>query len=480
MSQPDQLLLRYTGHPLVDVGVATITSFANKEDPAEVTQDDLDSIASYMERQYTRNPMKSFLSVVFPNSGFTQPAFDKHPAKRTAYAHKVLRAWQHEPALPGEQCVFFGTPATLRAHREMIPLIGSIEGFNFYAGGVAGLPVSADALLAIHAFPLGCMNCGGRILLLHSEHTYLTHICAARALERNRRYLDMASHGDKYTKASYPRTQIINQLVASEQDRRDLGICSVTAYHLTNYGTNPGIDFYHLPQQIIAFLYEASDAAYRQAWRRLVQRAWEGGDGRSIEPPSRDDVGLPARRNVLYEDLFTLPMDAHRFLRTYLLRRPVIERTSKDDQRRTYRLATELDMVSWPLTRLFIERILNVDNERIDAIRAMADRLAEYIQRENDRRLFQAFLHGGNRWGDYQELRNRLIAADHTSARTGTLLFTLDEFTSVFYSDDDAFWWLIARDLVLIRLIEQLHHAGWIGPQSDILERTETTEVEAE
>lgn len=471
--------LHYTGHPLLDVGVATITAFAAKEDPADLTEDDLHAIADYLKKHYSQNPMKSFLTAVFPNSGFTQPAFDKQPAKRAAYAESVLRAWQHEPALPDETCVFFGTPATMRAYRDKIPLIGPTKGFNFYAGGDAGLPVSAEALLAIQAFPLGCMKCEGRLLLLHSDHHDLTYTFVLETLNANRSYLNMASQGDKYPGARYPRTQIISRLIEAEQERRDIGHCSLTAYHLTNFGQNPDIALYHLPQQIIAFIHDASDAAYRPAWNRLVQRGWVGGDGRTTAPPDRDDAGRPARRNVLYEDLFPLPADAHRFLRTYLLRTPRIQKTSKDDQRRTYHLASELDMVSWPLANLFLERILNVDKDRIEAIQTMADRIAAYIRKENDRDLLRAFLMGRSEWKGLYNLQNRLIKADYNAAKQGDLIFTLEEFTSVFYNSEDRFWWIIARDLVLIRIIEQLHHSGWFKSNLDVLEQTETPEPES-
>src|SRR5258708_16178259 len=104
-------MLKYTGPPLIDVGVATITAFSDKSNPADVTADDLNAVAAYIEREYVKNPMKSFLTVVFPNSGFTQPAFDKQPEKRAAYATLVLRGWREDTVTIGDRCVFFDTPS---------------------------------------------------------------------------------------------------------------------------------------------------------------------------------------------------------------------------------------------------------------------------------------------------------------------------------------------------------------------------------
>lgn len=41
--------LQYTGHPLFDIGLATITAFARKDDPADLTLDDLNKVADYIE-----------------------------------------------------------------------------------------------------------------------------------------------------------------------------------------------------------------------------------------------------------------------------------------------------------------------------------------------------------------------------------------------------------------------------------------------
>ncbi len=452
-------MLRYTGHPLIDVGVAVITAYADKTDPADVTEDDLAKIAAYIEREYGKNPMKSFLSVIFPNSGFTQPAFDKQPEKRAAYARSMLLGWRGETPVLDERCVFFDIPAISRVYRETIPLIGAESGYNFYAEGTSGLPVSGLALLAIQAFPLGGVKCSGRVLIMHAEDPELTYFFAAQALRTNLRYLSLAAQADKYDDAKYPRTQIIERVVRAESMRNDEDAGSVTAYHLTNYGTNAAVDIYYLPLQITRFLADVTDATYRSAWQRLVNRAWEGNEAE----PERDTFGLPARRNVLYEDLFALPRDARRFLRTYILRMPRV-RKSKDDPRVGYHLLYELDMVSWPLTTLFLKEVMNVDETRIEAIRAMADRLADYIDEQGDQRLFRTLLYGGSRGQDYQELRTRLIRADYDQVARQGPLFTMDDFLAVFENSDSQYTWLLARDLLLIRIIERLHERGKISP----------------
>lgn len=475
-------MLKYTGHPLVDVGVATITAFAKKSNPADITEDDLAQIADFIAAEYGKNPMRSFLTVIFPNSGFTQPAFFTQPAKRAAYADEVLRSWRQDVPPTDDRCVFYGTPAKRRVYRETLPLIGALSAFNFYPDGVSGLPISGEALLAIQAFPLGCLKCSGRVLMLHADDPALTLEFARNALKLNRRYLNLAAQADKYADTKHPRTQIITQLIKAEGIRRDSDQPpSITAYHLTNYGTNAAVDIFHLPLQIIDFLWSATEATYRQVWHQIVQRGWEHAPTGTGESTEHDEFGLPARRNVLFEDLFALPREAHRFLRTYLLRTPQIERFVKDNQRRSYGLARELNLVTWPLTRLFMEKVMNVEHERIETIRTIADRIADYIRTENDLRLFRLFLYGGSKGQDYQELRTRLIRADYASARSGEPLFSVDEFIATFENTDDRFWWLMARDLILIRMIERLHAQGWVAAHAAAINppNDEDTEEEA-
>ena len=197
-------MLKYTGHALVDVGVATITAFSGKQRPEELTERDLDNIADYIETEYVRNPLKSFLTVAFPNSGFTQPAYEKQPQKRRIYAERVLRSYRADAPRLEVPCVFTGEPAVAvsfdvkgelkpgHTFRQHIPLITGEGVINFHPYGVMGLPVSGEAMLALQAFPLGCAKCGGRLLAVHSDNEEITLHFAASFLESNRRALQLA------------------------------------------------------------------------------------------------------------------------------------------------------------------------------------------------------------------------------------------------------------------------------------------------
>jgi CRISPR-associated protein Cst1 len=63
-------MLFYTGHPLYDIGVATVTAFSDKTDPRSVAVDDLARVADWIEREYVRDPLKSFLGVAFTTNAW--------------------------------------------------------------------------------------------------------------------------------------------------------------------------------------------------------------------------------------------------------------------------------------------------------------------------------------------------------------------------------------------------------------------------
>lgn len=491
-------MLRYTGHPLYDIGVATITTFARKSDPRQLNEADLASVADYITLEYTRQPLKSFLTVAFPNSGFTQPAFEKTPERRLDYAARVLRSYQAGVPILGETCVFTGDPAVAiafgdkeglplgRAFRQHIPLLTGEDVINFHPYGDAGIPISGNALLALQAFPLGCAKVAGRLLAVHSDNESLLLHFASSFLTQNRRLIQLAQQAgsSKLEEARYSqRTLLVDTLLKADrmqrEARQDEMPFSLTAYHLTNSGQGVDLDIYYLPLQITGFLREMLQAEYRDDWSVIVRRAWQ------VAPPRKGGKQaveeFQPHRNYLYEDVFGLPDNAHEFLRTYFLRVAWrFARTDQGDPRGGYSSKNEAGLVSWRIAARFLRRVMNMEKDRIEEIRNLGDQLAEYVNGENDRRFFRSFFAERR----YDNFRTALIKANVAHVRRGNPpLITLDPYIEVFEAGDEVARsdWQLARDLVLIRMIERLHHKGWLGANADAIpaDSEETTETAA-
>lgn len=471
-------MLNFTGHPLYDVGLATIVAFNKKRKPEELTKLDLEKIAQYMVDNYIVDPLKSFLTVAFPNSGFTNPSI-KDQNKRKEYAQRLFFSYRNMSQNNDLTCVFTGMSAAAisfsdntlpgKAYRQHVPLITGEGIINFYPWGDAGLPVSGEALLAIHAFPLGCAKCDGKLLAVHSDNSELMIDFAYEFLDYNIKAISLAQQsGDKKLKEAdaSAKTLLIKTLLKVEQNRieeiSENRPASVTAYHLSNLGANPSLEIYHLPLEIVDFLGQALGTEYRSEWNKIIERGWWITQSKVTKKKNKEieatEVSL--RRNVLYEDLFKLPQNASDFVRVYFLRIPDIHR-SKNDPRTTYSLRDECGLVSWKITELFLRRVLNMDREKIERIKELGSRLADYVLEENDKKFFNdLFSHR------YDRFRLNLIKANLSTVKKGKEpLITLDPYITIF---EDGFEiaspdWRLSRDLVLIKIIEELYKKGWLA-----------------
>src|ERR1039458_3389440 len=92
------IAMDWTGHALVDVGIAAVCAMTGKEDPTRLTLEDLDAAADEMERYYFSGALTSYLTCVFMNSEYVQPgAGAKKTETRKRYADRVLRAHRSKP-----------------------------------------------------------------------------------------------------------------------------------------------------------------------------------------------------------------------------------------------------------------------------------------------------------------------------------------------------------------------------------------------
>jgi CRISPR-associated protein Cst1 len=453
--------------------------------------EDLEAIASYMEENYVVDPLKSFLTVAFPNSGFTQPAYDKAPEKRKIYAKKVLWSFQADTPISSEKCIYTGKPAVGlsldvknelppgRTYRQHIPLVTGEDVINFHPYGDAGLPVSGEALLAIQAFPLGCAKVGGRLLAVHSDDSSFAYRFAKHFLTENRKAILAAQQAGEKKLAEPPRrvaTLLIETLLELERERNEVQKdeehpVSVTAYHLSNSGQGIALDIYYLPLEITDFLRVAITPRYITSWEKLKARGWEIVEGkRSKKKDGVEEVQQP-RFNVLYEDLFRLPDEASQFIRRYFLRRPVRNKIP-GDPRAGYSLLNEANLVSWDLTQLFLEKVVSMDKNRIEQIRKLGDVLAEYVNNENDRKFFHSFLTVKR----YDNLRASLIRLNVARMKNyQDPVVSFDQYIEIFEQGEELPYsdWRLARDLVLIRMVERLHGLGWIEANKESLPDTE-------
>jgi len=119
-----------------------------------------------------------------------------------------------------------------------------------------------------------------------------------------------------------------------------------------------------------------------------------------------------------------------------------------------------------------------MDKEHIEQIRSMGDRLADYVSGQNDRRFFREFFSVQR----YDYFRTALIKANLAHVRRGNPpIITLDPYIEVFEEGSELARsdWRLARDLVLIRMVERLYEQGWLGSNVDAIPEFIEQETEA-
>jgi CRISPR-associated protein Cst1 len=418
-------VLQFTGHALVDVGIATLTALARRAEPDQVSPADLESAADYLARLYVMpGPMRNFAcGSVFHNAGYTSsPDADR----QRAYCARVLESWRADaPTLPGEACLFCGRPAAYRATRQEVPLLNGLNVFNFGPAGQAGIPICGLCSLAVQALPLGCVKSGRGLIAAHSDDPELTLQLAKAALDRT---LEALSLPDAESLPGYPyeRTRLVELLIGwlarAERAGRDRDFpASLTGYFFTN-GQSPSVRIYPLTANVIGFLervHHHPDQSLTAVWNRAVARTWIA--------TKRAETDPSLQKNQLYEAIVSLPEQAGQFLRSFLL-----------------------PTRHWGLVALFAEKVMDMDPERIELLRTLGARFADYAR---DRR---AFFYQFSREENYAKWRRLLLrAADDHARFTGQTLISMDEFVEAFTAPvGEINDWRLARDLVTLALID--------------------------
>ena len=498
--KPELANIRFTGHALVDVGVAGLCAFAKKKRPEELTLDDLDRASEWLTKVYYERRLNSYLTCVFMNASFVQPK--EGDGKREAFKRQYLaahRAAPH-PDVAGLRCIFSQEPATSPLVRTHFPLFSAEGVLNFRPNGTAFLPVAGPFVVAIMFLPMACRRSEGRMLAVHADAPSLTLAFARRYLEDNRRLLalplpeekavvhpefareqpmwDGTKKRNKFADAKGPRSLVVNDLteLAGEVGIDEVdGPTSLDAYLVSNSGQGPSLDVFNVPSGVAAFVLKAAAPSTAAAWKAVSSRFQRLNEKKDDEakgagkkaPRGKAADPVPGRagwsKNWAFEELCDV-FDAgftDRARAAAWLSRHVLGRIHQKSGQPRYRDGSARQ---WELAALFMKEVLGMNTGRIDAIKTFADKLAEWINQKRDKKLFNAIL-----FEKLSELEHRLRTVQHESAKSagGTLLFGLDEYRNVWlHEDGDRF---LVRDLISIRVVETLHQKNWFRDNLDIV-----------
>lgn len=535
VSTKEKAILEWTGHPLVDVGIATVCAMAKNSDPRDLTLKDLDEVADEMAEYYFGGVMTAYNACVFTMNAYDNPTAGED--KRREYENRVLRAHRYpgDKGVSGLRCPFSGEPATHLIERRQMPMLTGEGILNFYPAGREGLPIAGPYLTAVQALPLGGRRAEGKLLIVHSDLPEMTLAFARRYLDDNRRILGLAKAGrlpsgdgpsllldreqgawdTQKKRPKYPDAKSAGTLIASDL----MNICqqaagkgderhhfSVTAYWLSNSGQGPSLEFFHLPSQVVRFLRLATMAPYGKRWKVVVARGWQdprgkgsteseetaGRGNKRSRAKSRESVAVPGgpgrSRNDILADLFSIYENgfvnlrsAVMFIRRHLLRKGTsfVRDSMKRQLGGMESGLRDPEAIDWELTSLFLKEVMGVDERYVSAVKRFADGLADCIDRNNDKPLFRSIVYSRRPW----DLRSALTRAQRNQARErNELLFGVEDYLDVFEAEEAVGKsdWSLARDLVSIRLVEELHRRGFFEKAENKELLIDSEEVAAE
>ena len=440
--------LRYTGHALVDAGVAAITVHAGQDDPRQVTADDLEAFVAECLDLYPQKAVSSYLDVIFTGN-YLHKSLKTLPDQRRRLAEADRLGIFRLP--PGEHlppCVFCGRPGVHLGSRLMVPLASGEDTVNFYPQGRAGLSLCGLCALALQALPWGAPCVEGRQMLVldtQDRELLLSLVRRWQSALRRRAALGAAETAEK--KATFPalRPWLIEELAQLEADRRGSQDMSLVAYRINNFGQSARVKRYELPGSVVRLVRRSLTARFRPVWDLLSRRGQRGNS-----------------QNRFYEVLWDLPDGVGRLVRQVLL--PAVEA-----------VPDALPPSWWEWCAMMLEEVVWVEPRRVELIRTLGDALAEEVRSQNDRRLLDQ-VRRGDRYGAVRALLIR-VSGRRLGRGEGPLL-GLDDFLTVFEEGDAAtrLDWRLAWDLVSLRLLERLYETGWVREHRDAL--TAATEEE--
>jgi CRISPR-associated protein Cst1 len=463
-------MLRYTGNPYVDAGVAVLELRLQKS-CNDFTLEDLALQAKDIEREYTKQLWKSYLTVHLPNCAWTQK--DLSSEKNQAYLSKVLESYKSSFPELDRKCAFCGRPAKIFADRRYVPLLTGETVMSSGPSGIPGLPVCGWCVFAVHFYPFATLKVEGRPLFWWVSDPRWTFRLTKIFHQKLAHVLAMSS--DELAKLRWPNTQLLQaareaiEAIQSPNFAPAPQLLDITGIHATNYGTDPTFEELRVPRGLLEFWRQAGTYP---AYRAIESRSWETEKSKlsakkkkaknaNSEAPKEEPAALPSeftRRNYLYESLgdafrsSNYRESAKRVAAQYFLRRN----------------GKRVEPGIIEVTELFLEKVAGMDRTRLDAIREIADHIVDHlIIGAGEQKAAGQLIRRKLRLGEFLQFLSyiqRKLSAQHKPLQWEKVLVAL----SIESNDDRTAsdYWLV-QELILIRLYERLANSPALAELPD-------------
>ena len=464
------------GNPFVDAGVCGICEWLGRSvQPEQITKDDLKQVVD--DYVPLAEHWEKWGSIFTLNSLVTQPSIKKD--ERAPHFKEMLLDYIVNVKELGQvgDCMGCGRRdigTTPLLDRTGIPLTGGKHS-NFFPVFSEGAGYCPACSLAIQFLPLSLVATGkngGSFLMLHSKSWELMRIWTITCIEGvNQRFAQQSGGCFKpdYENSRNGLFYMVREMIIELEEMQlydeiaDQDV-SMEIYSFTNSGQYPNVEIFYIPSPVFKFLCDAEQNPHKDAWHEIVKNGY--GRGKSEKDYKKS-------RNRVYEYLLE-----GRSIRGFFLN----HRTQKHRG-------------NWKLLSLYLQKVRNMNPERIGKIKHVGDLIAESIHKSGNRGKRQ--LHDLADAKTYAECRSVLLRVFEDRIykhKEPEPLFSFEDCVEyIFISSDDAqswsdelddgeldeeqkeqlihsmsenvTFWRETRDLLLFRIYEKLH--SWLTEQED-------------
>lgn len=435
------------GNPFVDSGVSAISHWLITK-PEDITKDGLIEVTEKVASIFNNSEFKKNLYSIFPNNIITNSSIKGDKKKKLIDLFKNYIDSIEELKSRGD-CIGCGRRnSNHKLTKTNVPMTGSGKLTNFFSNFDSGVGYCSACTLAIQFSPLSFVASGGRLLMVNSNSwnaiNFWTKACIEDIREKILKSEDFGCYNPGYTNPRNCLFFMTNKMV--EYDERNvLEDISIQVFYFTNYNQGPELEIYYLPAPVFNFLRYANQSEYKFAWTNIVGSGYQKINWDKVE--SEEDY--KNKQNLVYEFL--------------LQGRSIIKFFVNLKERK--------NRGNWELLSLYLKEIQDMNEERIEAIKKVADKIADNLSKTGkDKRLGQL-----ERAKSYREFQNVLLYIIKDRLRHDEVdpLFTLDDYLKHLFpaSNDGITQWNETRYLLLFRIYEQLHE--WLKDQDFIENESE-------
>ncbi|HPP78394.1 type I-B CRISPR-associated protein Cas8b1/Cst1 [Methanospirillum sp.] len=432
--------LRQIEDPFVTAGIVAIEILCGKQFET-CSSEELINATNFLIDLYMTPAWAKDLFSIFPNSKYINPSLkDKKRTESINFLTNLIKRINTPHENDYNICQFCGRPSDNASYAKTeIPLAGSSLFTNFFPSFQEGIYVCPRCVLAIQFSPLLCYKAGGKPCLISSGNRTLLFEYGKEIIHTLKLRYSSGEFNDKENSGLYdekfknPENALFNLAYKFSSKYVIEGICSgsesIILYHLDNYNQNPkGISIYHLPSNIFSFVSSVMNSPqYKSAWYSLLSRHYAH--------QSRQNIDLPVWKT------------SKNRIHSFLLENKSIIWAFKDDKSMS-------PIIPWDLIENYCKKVRFMNQQRINDIKICADRIAETIRLKNNKKRLQAIVSSKT----LEEFRNqiRLAMVDWQKLGKEDPMIEFDQFTRIMIPGDYRGWTEV-RDLIVVRLYEQLH-----------------------